>query len=237
MPAKKIVLSGDPELLAILENSFFQREGFEMVLVQNGQAGFKVVEAEAPTLAIFDLALLGEQALKCCRAIKQDQLLSTTPVLLLLPESTDENLADACWEAGCDAVIHRPLAANRLLDAACGLLGISRRLARRFPVNFQLEFLDSAQKRHLGSCVNFNDDGMFLATEMIFPMDTTLLIDFVLPGFQTPLQSQVRVAWVNHPEWRKKNELPCGMGVQFVGPSALLKAALKDFVSRLSLES
>ena len=33
-----------------------------------------------------------------------------------------------------------PLAAERFLDAACGLLGISRRLARRFPVSFQLAF-------------------------------------------------------------------------------------------------
>ena len=43
MPTKKIVLSNDAVLLDILENSFFQREGFEMVLVQDGQTGFQAV--------------------------------------------------------------------------------------------------------------------------------------------------------------------------------------------------
>ena len=41
MPTKKIVLSSDPLLLTVLRNSFFQREGFEMVLVQDGQTGFQ----------------------------------------------------------------------------------------------------------------------------------------------------------------------------------------------------
>jgi len=236
MPSKKIVLSSDPALLTILQNSFFQREGFQLIPVQDGQTGFQAVEYEAPTLAIFDLALLGEQALDCCRAIKQDTLLAATPILLILPAEQDEDLADRCWEAGCDAVIHRPLASERFLDAACGLLGISRRLARRFPVDFQLAFLDSRQKKHVGSCVNLNFGGMFLATETLFPVDTRLEVRFVLPGFASPLQGTVRVAWVNHPEWRKKTALPCGMGVQYVDLSTTARAALKEFIDSLTFE-
>src|SRR5210317_2188254 len=156
MPTKKIVLSNNPLLLTILRNSFFQREGFDMVLVRDGQTGFQAIEAEEPTLAVFDLMHLGEQALDCCRAVKGDPLLATTPVLLLLPEDAGEDLADDCWAAGCDAVVHRPLAAERFLDAACGLLGISTRLARRFPVSFELSFLDSKQKKHVGLCANLN---------------------------------------------------------------------------------
>ncbi|NIV92199.1 hypothetical protein GWN42_05190, partial [candidate division KSB1 bacterium] len=86
MPTKKIVLSHDPALLAILQNSFFQREGFAMVQVKDGQTGYEAVEMEAPTMAVFDLARLGEQALTCCRSIKEDPLLSQTPVLLVLPD-------------------------------------------------------------------------------------------------------------------------------------------------------
>jgi len=236
MPAKKIVLSNDATLLTILKNSFFQREGFGMVLVQDGQTGFQAVEAEAPTLAVFDLAQLGEQALACCRAIKADRLLAATPVLLLLPEKAAEVLADNCWDVGCDAVVHRPLSAERFLDAACGLLGISRRLARRFPVSFQLAFSDGAQKQHIGSCVNFNAGGMFLSTEKLFPVDTLLTIKFTLPGFQDELHCSVRVAWVNHPEWRKKNSMPCGLGLQFENPNQTVNAALQNFLDSLKLE-
>ncbi len=236
MPTKKIVLSNDSFLLTILRNSFFQREGFGMVLVQDGQTGFQAIEAEEPTLALFDLLHLGEQALECCRAVKRDPLLAVTPVLLLLPEDAEEDLADDCWAAGCDAVIHRPLAPERFLDAACGLLGISRRLARRFPVSFPLSFLDSKQKKHLGSCVNLNLGGMFLETEALFPVGTELAVEFVLPGFQAALHISVRVAWVNHPEWRKKNSMPCGVGLEFVSVSPTFVAALQEFLESVKID-
>ena len=99
-----------------------------MVLVKDGQTGFQAVEAEAPSLAIFDIALLGEQAIECCRSIKQDALLTKTPVLLVMPENADGKMADDCWSAGTDAVVHRPLEASRFLDAAFGLIGISRNI-------------------------------------------------------------------------------------------------------------
>jgi CheY-like chemotaxis protein len=235
MPVKKIVLSNDAALLAILRNSFFQREGFELVLVQDGQRGFQAVEAEAPALALFDIALLGDQALGCCQDIKNDPLLAATPVLLMLPEKAPEELADACWQAGCDAVVHRPLAAERFLDAACGLLGISCRLERRLPVSLPLTLFDSKQEKHPANCINLNTGGMYLATESLFPVDTclTLVLPLLLPEASPTLQTQVRVAWVNHPEWRKKNLLPSGMGVQFKDPGEAVVTALQELIDSL----
>ena len=230
MPAKKIVLASEPALLAILENSFFQREGFELVPVKDGQTGYQAVEAEAPSLALLDLALLGDQALACCRGIKQDRLLAATPVLLILPAKASDEEADACWQAGCDAVVHRPLAAERFLDAACGLLRISRRLEPRLPVNLPVAFVDARRKRHQARCVNLNSGGMFLATTSLFPVNTTLALEFTPPGTAQGLQTDVRVAWVNHPEWRKKISLPCGMGVQLLSPDQAVMAALQTLL-------
>jgi len=234
---KKIVLNDNPGLLSVLENSFFRREGFAMLLIEGYASGVQAVEAEAPALAVFDLEQMGEKALDSCRKIKQDHLLNSTPVLLLLPENVSEFLVEACWAAGCDAVIPRPLVAGRFLDAACGLLGISRRLARRFPVNFQLKILDTTQKKHAGSCVNLNAGGMFIATEILFPIDTRLVIDFVLPGLQSVLQCPVRVAWVNHPEWLKRNDMPCGLGVQFLKENSGLQTVLREFMESLPVKS
>jgi hypothetical protein len=44
------------------------------------------------------------------------------------------------------------------------------------------------------------------------------------------LQSSVRVAWVNHPEWRKKNSMLCGVGLEFVSVSPIFVAALQEFL-------
>ena len=237
MPAKKIVLSDDPTLLAILKNSYFQQENFAMVLVKDGQTGLQAVEAEAPSLAIFDIALMGEQAIECCRSIKQDAFLAKTQVLLVMPENAVEKMADDCWNAGTDAVVYRPLEASRFLEAAFGLIGISRRLARRFPVSFKLKFLDSKQKQHTGICRNINVEGMYLATGALFPVDTQLSIEFTLPGFQSPISVAVRVAWVNHPEWLKKDTLPCGMGLEFINSSVAFKEIVQEYVASLAVRS
>ena len=204
-----------------------------MVQVTDGEGCCQIVEEEAPALVVLDLGRLGKQAMECCRTIKDDPLLAKTPVLLLLSEKDESYVADECWDAGCDAVIHRPLRADRFLDAACGLLGISRRLERRFPVSFALAFLDQKQKKHVGSCINLNSGGMFLATETLFPVGTELVITFTLPGYASILSCPVRVAWVNHPEWRKKNSLPCGMGLEFMAASQALKQVLDEFVDSL----
>lgn len=230
MISKKIVLSGDANLLEILKNSFFQREGFEMVAVAEEAEALQVVEAEAPALAIFSLEVMGDQALQSCRQIKADPLLDKTAILMVLPERAGDALADRCWESGCDAVVHPPLSADRLLDASCQLLQISQRLARRIPVHFQLAFTASDQKSHPATAINLNAGGMFLTTDRLFPIDTRLRLEFTLPGFQSAIQAEGRVAWVNHPEWLKKNTLPSGMGVEFVDLNESTARAIREFV-------
>lgn len=233
MVSKKIVLSDSPELVSALEGSFFHREGFVFLLARQGSAAYHFIEEEAPAMAILDLAVHADEGMACCRRVKQDPLLAGTPLLMVTPQEDDGALAEACWQAGGDAVVARPLEAARLLDAACGLLGINRRLARRFPVAFQLAFAAPGLREHTGSAINFNVGGMFIATEKLYPFDTRLDLHFTLPGYSTPLTCKARVAWVNHPEWRKKTGLPCGMGVQFLptGPNTL--ASLQAFLHSL----
>lgn len=232
MFSKKIIVSDVPDLLSILKESFFQREGFEMECVIDAEEAFRLIEAESPSMAILDLSSLGEDGLECCRRVKADPLLQMTPLLCVLG-SDQTGLEEACWKAGCDQVVGRPLSALRLLDDACSLLGVSRRLARRFPVSFHLEFSLLENKTHVGMAVNLNMGGMFLGSEFIYPIDTRLTLEFTLPGYRMPLQCAARVAWVNHPEWIKKNHLPSGMGLEFLELSGPAASALQDFLDSL----
>ena len=233
MVSKAIVLTRDPDLLAILDNSFFRREQFAMTPVDSVDQGVAAIEAEGPALAIFALQGEAEATLAGCRRLKADPLTDATAIILVLPEHADDALADACWEAGCDALVFPPVSGPRLLDAACALLGINRRLARRFPVEFALEFSGEDHKVHEATVINLNLGGMFLAAERLFPADARLILSFTLPGFRSPLQLVGRVAWVNHPEWLKKNSLPCGMGVQFIELSGNARQVLQVFLDSL----
>jgi len=232
MLAKRIVATDSTELLSALESSFFKREGFALLAAPAAESTYRLVEAEAPALAILDLAVLGEDGLACCRRIKHDPLLGKTALVLLLPQQEDGGLLAGCQEAGCDAVFPRPLEMNRLFDAVCVLLGVSQRLAQRLPVDFRVDFAAVGRKQHAGLAVNLHVDGMFLAAERLFPADTMLLLEFTLPGFAGSCRCHGRVAWVNHPEWRKKPSLPSGMGIHFQPAVPSCLDELKEFVAR-----
>ena len=83
--------------------------------------------------------------------------------------------------------------------------------------------------------MNLTDGGMFIASDKLFPVDTRLLLDITLPGTAIPFVALVRVAWVNHPEWRKKATLPCGMGVEFVRLNESAKFSLDEFLAALKM--
>jgi uncharacterized protein (TIGR02266 family) len=233
MLTKRIVATDSAELLSALESSFFKREGFALLAAPAAETAYRLVEAEAPALAILDLAVLGEDGLACCRRIKHDPLLGKTALVLLLPQREDEALLAGCQAAGCDAVFPRPLEMNRLFDAVCNLLGVSQRLEPRLPVDFQAAFaVVGRRKQHAGRAVNLHAGGMFIAAETLFPVDTMLRLEFTLPGFAGTCRCHGRVAWVNHPEWRKKPSLPSGMGMQFQHLEPACLDDLRTFVAR-----
>lgn len=66
--------------------------------------------------------------------------------------------------------------------------------------------------------VNMSTGGMFIEASKIFPVDTLLSIEVMLPGKETPLKCKARVAWTNEPPSLKKQSLPYGMGLQFLTP-------------------
>lgn len=234
MPAKKIVLSKNPELMTLLKDSYFHAQGFALIEVEDGQTGFEAVEAEAPSLAIFDINQMGDQALQCCRKIKQDPLLTITPVMIVLPETRPGALDQACQEAGSDALINRPLSREKVIESAFEVLGISKRLQQRFSINLPLTFTDSKQKEHRGIGVNINHGGMFVATEQLSPVDSRLKIDCQFPTGEKFVSTSARVAWVNHPEWLKKDSLPHGMGLEFIDSGDLFRHELELYIKGLS---
>jgi len=219
---KKIVVTESAELLSVLETSFFRREGFNFFPVRSGDMIYRMVEAEAPAMAILDLEVLGSDGPDCCRCIKLDPLLGKTPRMVVLPMAGGGTLAEGCRQAGCEVLVARPLESGQLLDTACVLLGISQRLARRIPVDIRAAYAVAGGKRHAGRVINLHAGGLFIAAEKLFPVGTGLAWELALPGIDEPLRYQGRVAWVNHPEWLKRRDLPSGMGLQLLdaGPAA-----------------
>ena len=234
MIRKRILLADDPELFQALESSFFGRSGFVLMAAGSEQQAIELIEEQDPALVIFSLDMPGLRGDACCRRIKSDPILRSTPVILVLhPEREQES--KLCREAFCDGILYKPINPQQLMDTACALLNIAKRGDPRIDVRIPLRCGTDPKKLRSGTVRNLNSSGAFIATDKLFPIDTQVVLDFILPGRESPLRCGGRVAWVNHPEWVKSSNLPTGMGVEFVdlAPEKLeiLKKHLKATVS------
>lgn len=222
---KRILLANDPDILQAVENSFFGRDGFSLLVADSARAAFTMIEERDPALAILALDMTGNGD-ACCRQVKDDPILRSTPIILVVGDGGGLE-ADRCAEAGCDDIIARPIDIRRLLACACRLLGITERGAPRADIRLSLHCGPDSGKLHPAQALNLNSGGMFVATERLVPIDTVLKMVFSLPGREFPLRCLARVAWVNHPEWVKNARLPSGMGVEFLDLSAEAAAELQ----------
>lgn len=215
MLTKKILLADDAELLRVLENSFFHRVGFSLLVAARAEQAQSLFEEQDPSLAILTLDLPGD-AESFCRQVKRDPLLRTTPILMVVPAGREEEGVHCRQAGGCDDLLLRPIDGPQLLAAACRLLGIVDRTEPRVSARFLLQCGRDPRKLRPGRALNLNAGGLFVETDRLHPIHTLLTLEFTLPGSDLLLRCQARVAWVNHPEWVKAGSLPSGMGLQFV---------------------
>jgi CheY-like chemotaxis protein len=226
--AKRILLSNHPEILRPMEDSLVHRDGFSVLIANDGREAFEIIEEYDPALAILDLEMMELGGDQCCRRVKGDPILCKTPVILVARKECEEEVR-RCREAGCNEIIFKPIDGWKLVAAACRLLGISERRARR--VGLSLPAHIGKTQRHLrpGTILDLNTDGTFVETRKLFPIDTEVVVEFSIPGGED-IQVRGRVAWVNHPEWMKEVRLPVGMGLQFIEPGESVREALQGFL-------
>lgn len=228
MRRKKILLARDPELQTILQSSFLCREGFELALAATGAEAFTAIEGDDLALAILSTAghFGGEE---CCRQVKADPLLRSTPILLVAGYSPQDQARARM--TGADAVVSRPLHTTEVLRAVCALLQIVDRAGPRIPVRMALRCGPAPLDLRAGCALDLSAGGLFVETSKLLPVGTVIHIELTLPLLDQPQNIQGRVAWVNHPEWVKKPKLPAGMGIQFLPLDADTQAALAQLLA------
>lgn len=233
MLAKRILLTNHPEILGAMENSLFHREGFSLLIANDGRQAFEVIEDHDPALAVLDLEMMTEGGDQCCRRVKGDPILCKTPVILVVRKDRDLDVA-RCREAGCNEIIFKPINPAELVAAACRLLNIVERRAPRLRLTLPAQVGPGLGDLRPTTMHNLNAGGTFVATRKLFPVDSEVLVEFSLPDAVDVIRVRCRVAWVNHPEWLKAMRLPVGMGLQFLDLDPETLAVLSRFADQLA---
>jgi len=97
-----------------------RREGFEVVLAEDGAAGLRVFHAERPDLVILDIVMSGGMdGFTVCRRIRE---LAETPIMMLSAQAITEEDVIQGLNAGADEYIIKPVRLNEFAARVNALL-------------------------------------------------------------------------------------------------------------------
>lgn len=214
---KKILLVDDVKLFIELEKTFLQRkQAFEILTAKSGEEALKIVEVEQPDLVYLDLHMPGMNGDECCRLIKASEGCKNTPVVMVTSAGSEEDKS-RCIEAGCNEIITKPINRSLFLSFAKRYLDVHERKEPRYASHIKIKFGQERDKLLTDYTVNINTGGLYVSSSKLLPVGTKLFVEFSLPGNDTLISCQARVAWVNEGVSPIKRDLPVGMGLGFVG--------------------
>jgi uncharacterized protein (TIGR02266 family) len=229
----KVLLVDDVELFLELEKTFFRHGEYTVLTARTGQAALDSVRSERPQAVFLDLYLPDLNGDDICRQIKQDPDLGHIPVIMVTQSGRELDL-ERCRQAGCDEILLKPVNRHQFLEAARRLIHVTERHSPRVRVALGVQLRADGLVLD-NPLVNLSTGGMFVETDLLQPVNTLLQVQLVLDDDAEPVRCQGRVAWVNHPEWVKKEQLPIGMGVQFQALSLADLDRIRHFIKQLAL--
>jgi len=226
----KILLVDDVELFLELEMTFFRRENFRILTATNGDDVLRLAREEKPDLVFLDLCLSGVNGDEVCRRLKSDPETAHIPVIMLVQSGNEADIA-VSKAACCDDILYKPVQREDFLRAGREQLSLVERRASRTDVRLLVSYGLRDERLFQQYTVNVGTGGFFLATAAYLSIDTRLNLQLELPDDGPPVCCSGRVAWLNHPDWIKKPQLPHGMGVEFIDITAEQRQRIIDILT------
>jgi len=110
--SEKILLVEDEQAIARFISRGLQREGYSVVVANDGETGLEMAFGELPDLIILDVMLPDIDGLSICRQLREAEM--QTPVLMLTAKDAIPDRV-AGLEAGADDYLVKPFAFEELL--------------------------------------------------------------------------------------------------------------------------
>lgn len=234
MRKRKILLVDDVELFLSLEKTFLHRDEFELITAHSGEEALAVTRAIALDLIFLKLHMPGMNGADCCRTIKGDERCRHIPVVMVIQDGGEDDLQQ-CGEAGCDAVIRKPLKQHDFLEMTRKYLRIEDHAAPRYPARLIVHYGPDPLHFLTDHTINLSTGGLFLETDHPREAGAHLKLEILIPGSEKRISCSARVIWANHPECLRRQELPPGMGLQFLDLTSADLEILHDFIRKGNL--
>ncbi len=120
MSVKILIADDEPNILVSLDY-LMKREGFEVHLARDGLEALAVLQRERPRLVLLDLMMPNKSGLEVCQALRADDTLKHTLVLMLTAKGRDTDIAKGLG-VGADAYITKPFSTKDLVQQVRAML-------------------------------------------------------------------------------------------------------------------
>ena len=226
---QKVLLVDDVSMFVELQKDYLQLSSVSILTARDGKEALKICQTERPVLVFMDLHMPVMNGADCCKALKKDQQLKATSVVLITSEGKDEDRS-LCLAAGCDDFLTKPLDRHVFLEAARKLLPAIDRRDKRVACHIKVKYRAFGVTLS-GYISDLSQNGIYLATEHHLERGAILDLIFALPEPQGGIvQLRGRVAWLNTKRARHKESLAEGFGVEFLTPTDETTRELARFI-------
>lgn len=119
---KKVLIADDEQNIVISLEFLMKREGFEVMIANDGEEAVSRIRADHPDLVLLDVMMPKKSGFEVCQEIKADPALAAVRILMLTAKGRDTEVAKGL-ALGADAYMTKPFSTKELVEKVRSLLG------------------------------------------------------------------------------------------------------------------
>lgn len=208
-----ILLVDESRFFLTIEKQFLRNVPVTVLEAQTAAQAFTLSRKTPPHLIYLSYDLPDQRGDECCRQLKSDPQLRKIPIVMICDDRQGEQ-AELSRQAGCDAVLTKPLDRHRFLEIGRSFLAGIRERRRTCLIRVQAH---AGDREFDGNALDISTGGLFLETAEVLTTGTELLLNIHLTRTQENgpwIQCSGIVAWINTIENPMKPNHPVGYGIR-----------------------
>lgn len=120
---KKVLIADDEQNIVISLEFLLGREGFQVLVAQDGEEALVKARAEKPDLVLLDVMMPKMNGFDVCQALRADPELSAVRILMLTAKGRETEVSKGLG-LGADAYMTKPFSTKELVVQVRALLGL-----------------------------------------------------------------------------------------------------------------
>ncbi len=118
---KKILIADDEQNIVISLEFLMKREGFEVIVANDGDEAVQRIRSDHPDLVLLDVMMPKKSGFEVCQEVKADPALAGVRILMLTAKGRDTEVAKGL-ALGADAYMTKPFSTKELVEKVRSML-------------------------------------------------------------------------------------------------------------------